>query len=167
MKILGEGHFLRLYDEGGWEWVQRNNCSGVAVIVPLTDDSKLIFVEQYRLPVRSQLIEFPAGLVGDVDAGEAMLTAATRELEEETGYVSDDMRHVCRGPVTAGLTDELLDFYLAKGLRKVSEGGGDESEDILVHEVDLASVDSWLKEQQELGKMIDLKVYTGLYLLKQ
>lgn len=166
MKVLGEGRFLKLYDEDGWEWVQRHNCTGVAVVLPVNDEGKVIFVEQYRKPVRSQLIEFPAGLVGDIDASEAMITAAQRELEEETGYWADEMEHVARGPVTAGLTDELMDFFVAKKLRKVSEGGGDETEEIIVHEVELENVALWLKEQEELGKMIDVKVYTGLYFLK-
>ena len=167
-KVLGQGKYLQLNDENGWEWVTRNNCTGVVVLLPLTDQQELVLVEQYRLPVRKRLIEFPAGLVGDeVDfAEESMLEAARRELEEETGYYAADLEHVCNGPVSAGLTDETLDFYKAKNLTKRSAGGGVDGEDITVHLVPLAEINSWLKMKEQEGAMIDVKVYTGLYLLQ-
>ena len=58
---------------------------GAAMIVPRLPDGKLLFERQYRYPLSRVFIEFPAG---KVDPGEDSLTAAMRELTEETGYVA-------------------------------------------------------------------------------
>ena len=57
---------LRLVSRGGWSYVQRPNATGVVTIVPRTAEGKIIFVEQFRPPVQAPVIEFPAGLAGDV-----------------------------------------------------------------------------------------------------
>ena len=64
-KVLHEGKFMRLIAEGGWEYVQRGNCTGIVVIVAMTDDKKVILTKQYRPPIKKYCIEFPAGLVND------------------------------------------------------------------------------------------------------
>jgi len=68
--------------------VERVNARAVVVIVPLTAERRLLFVEQYRAPVGRKVIEFPAGLVGDEPGREQedLIEAARRELLEETGY---------------------------------------------------------------------------------
>ena len=65
-EIIYEGKFLRFIRMGGWEYVQRNNCSAIVIIMALTEDDHVIFVEQYRPPVDKIVIEFPAGLVDDL-----------------------------------------------------------------------------------------------------
>lgn len=60
--ILHEGDFLRLIREGEWEYIERNNCRGIVIILAMTDDERVILVEQYRQPVHKRVIEFPAGL---------------------------------------------------------------------------------------------------------
>lgn len=55
----------------------------------------------------------------------------------------------------------------AHGLRKVSDGGGDPSEDIVVHEVPLDGVASWLHARMAEGYSIDPKLYAGLYFLER
>ena len=83
MKKEYEGKYLAFYNDNGWEWVERNNCRTVVVIIPILDGNKTVFVEQYRKPVKKNLIEFPAGLVGDGDDfNENIAEAAGRELEE-------------------------------------------------------------------------------------
>jgi len=86
--IVVETPYLRMLERDGWFFVERPNSKGIVTIIPLTRDSKLVFVEQYRAPLDRRVIEFPAGLMGD-EAGhedEDPLTAASRELEEETGF---------------------------------------------------------------------------------
>ena len=58
------------------------HCPAV-VIVPLTEDGKILFVRQYRLGAEKELLELPAGLINN---GEDPDPAAERELREETGY---------------------------------------------------------------------------------
>lgn len=166
--ILHKGQFLDLIREDNWEYVKRTNCSGIVVIVPMTPDEKVIFVEQFRRPVRAQVIEWPAGLVNDKmphDA-ETMEAAARRELLEETGYRAEHLALLAEGPVSSGLSAEIITFYQALDVVKVAPGGGDETESIKVHEVPLREADLWLYEMEKKGLLVDPKVYVGLYFLK-
>ena len=166
--ILCKGKYLDLIREDNWEYVRRNNCSGIVVIVALTDEQKVILVEQFRRPVAAQVIEWPAGLVNDKNThqNEGMEIAARRELLEETGYEAKRFLRLVEGPVSSGLSKEVISFYQAFDLKKVHQGGGDHSESIIVHEVPLKEVDVWLHDMEKNGRLIDPKVYTGLYFLK-
>jgi len=166
--ILHRGKYLDLISEEGWEYVKRTNCSGIVVIIPMTRDGKVIFVEQFRRPVKAQVIEWPAGLVNDrvgYDA-ETMETAARRELLEETGYEVGHLSLLAGGPVSSGLSSEIITFYRALDIVKRGPGGGDETESIKVHEVPLMKVEDWLREMGAKGLLVDPKVYVGLYFLK-
>jgi ADP-ribose pyrophosphatase len=163
--ILAEGHFSRYVRRGTWEYVERINISGIVVLVAVTPERELLLVEQYRPPMDGPVIELPAGLVGDTDefAGEQALTAARRELIEETGFDAEHFEIVAEGPPTAGLVDEVLTMVRATGLRKVGDGGGDETESITVHVVPLAQINDFLASKQAGGTFIDLKIFSGLY----
>lgn len=150
--------------EGRWEYCERVNNTGAAMIFACTEDGKVLLVEEYRPPIAAQSICFPAGLIGD-EGPESGTVAAVRELEEETGYAAAEMRYLFTGPSSPGLTSETVSFYLASGLKKVSAGGGVDNENITVHEVPLDGIDSWLATQMAEGKSIDPRVYTGLYFL--
>ncbi len=162
-RILHEGEFLRLLRRRHWEYVERTNAHGVAVIVAVTDADELLLVEQYRLPVQQPVIELPAGLVGDIGEEETLLEAAQRELEEETGYRAARMSELASGPTTAGLSNEITTFCRADGLKRVGPGGGDDSETITVYPVPLAGLRDWLSTQS-LRAAIDPKLYAGLWL---
>jgi len=163
---LYEGKYLRLCLEDRWEWVERVNCTGVVVIVGKTPENRAILVEQYRIPAKTSVIEFPAGLVGDNGRCEALQTAAERELLEETGYSAAEWALVAEGPPSAGMSPETISIFLAKGLKKIGPGGGDHTESIIVHEVEMGEIDAWLKRQTDAGKQIDPKIYAGLYFLR-
>lgn len=164
-QILFAGNYLRLMRRGNWEYVDRTNVSGIVGIIALTDDAKLLLVEQFRPPVNCFVIELPAGLVGDVrgQENEDLLAGARRELLEETGYEAQNMIVIASGPVSAGLSSELITLVRATGLKKTAAGGGDVGESITLHEIPLADVPRWLNQQAAQGKLIDLKVYAGLY----
>lgn len=162
-QLLHEGEFLRLLRRRRWEFVERTNSRAVAVIIAVTAGDALLLVEQFRLPMGHSVIELPAGLVGDVDADEPLMEAARRELLEETGYRAAHMEILVSGPVTAGLSNEVSTFCAASGLERVGPGGGDESEEIVVHEVPLGRLDAWLASRE--GADIDPKIYAGLWLL--
>ena len=86
-KTLGIGRFLHLVEVDKWEYVDRVIASGVVAVAAVTDDARLILVEQFRPPVGRPVIELPAGLCGDDPgaAGELLAEAGCRELLEETG----------------------------------------------------------------------------------
>jgi ADP-ribose pyrophosphatase len=58
-------------------------------------------------------------------------------------------------------------MYLAENAQRVGEGGGDETEDIVVHLVPLDKADAWLERQRQSGLHVDPKVYAGLYFAKR
>jgi len=164
-----EGKFLRVIKCGRWEYADRVGTTGAVAIVGVTDDAKLLLTEQYRIPVGCRVIELPAGLAGDEpgQATEALAQAARRELLEETGYEAREMIPLASGPPSAGLASEIVAFFQATGLRRITAGGGDASEEIQVHEVLLGEVDQWLKAKSAQGLLVDPKVYAGLYLHRQ
>lgn len=167
-RTVSGGKFVRLLIKKGWEYVERSNCTGAVIIVAMTQDRKLLFIEQFRIPVGKPVIEFPAGLIGDEGAGqEDLAQAARRELLEETGYEAKRILPLAGGPTSAGLTSELVWLVQAVGLAKRSAGGGEAYERITVHEVPLGDVERWLHRQAQRGKLVDPKVYAGLYLLKR
>ena len=165
MEILGRGRYVELVSENGWEYVRRNNNSGIVVLVPVTAEGEILLVEQYRPPVHGRVIELPAGLAGDIpgEEREPFERAAQRELVEETGFRAGALEFVWRGPVSAGLSTEVVDVFRATELERVGEGGGDASEDIVVHRVPLSEVEVWLGEAMARGVMVSAKVWLGLW----
>jgi ADP-ribose pyrophosphatase YjhB (NUDIX family) len=82
--VMWQGRFITAKTRGKWEYVSRARGIKAAVILAMEDDHVLL-VEQYRVPLRANCIELPAGLIGDHEEGEDTLVSAARELEEETG----------------------------------------------------------------------------------
>lgn len=163
-----KGRYLGIREREGWEYATRTNATGVVVVVALTAQQELILVEQFRIPVDSMVIELPAGLVGDHgDTDEPVEQAAARELWEETGYRAGDLKHLFQCPSSAGMSDETLDIFLATDLVCDGPGGGDASEDILVHVVALDKINTWLARAQQAGKALDPKIFAALYWVRQ
>jgi ADP-ribose pyrophosphatase len=167
---IADGKRVRLVRRGDWEYVTRRSVSGIVAIVAVTDDRKLVLVEQFRPPVGKPVIELPAGLAGD-EAGheqEDLADAARRELLEETGYEASQMTFLAEGVPSAGITDEIITLFRATGLKKTGKGEGDGSEQITLHEVAVDGVPAWLEGQRKAGRLVDLKVYSGLcFLLRE
>ena len=166
IKTVYEGKWLRMKLRGRWEYVERTNEGGLAVIIiAATPENKLLFVEQVRVPLDGKTIEMPAGLVGDVDADESPELAAQRELLEETGWHAARVELLMTGPTSSGMSNERVAFVRATGLTRVHAGGGDDSEQIVVHEVPVADVPRWLVQKMAEGYALDAKLWAGLWLL--
>lgn len=160
------GRYLGIRERDGWEYASRENATGVVVIIAVTRAGEIVLVEQHRIPVNAPVIELPAGLVGDEgDPDEPLARAAERELWEETGYRAERMTLVAQCPSSAGMSDEMLSIFLAEDAVREGAGGGDDSEDIIVHTVPLGDVDRWLAEALARGRAFDPKVHMGLYWL--
>lgn len=167
--VLASGRHLTLVSRDGWEFVERPGVTGIVVMAAVTDDRKLVLIEQPRPPVGRAVLELPAGLVGD-EAGaesESLESAAQRELIEETGYRAESFRRVFSGPPSAGLSSEIVTMFVAIGLSRVTHGGGVGGEEITVHEVPLDDIGPWLAARVAAGSLVDPKVYAGLYFLSE
>ncbi|MBF0385370.1 MAG: NUDIX hydrolase [Candidatus Omnitrophica bacterium] len=167
--ILHKGKYLNFVRRGKWEYVERVNCSGAVIILALTPQKKVLFVEQFRPAVQKNVVEFPAGLVNDTrkKGRESLLAAAKRELLEETGYLASNMIELMDGPVSSGICSDMMSVVLATGLKRIGDGGGDEWESIKVHEVPFSKVEEWLRMKREKGSLVGTRIYAGLYLLNK
>jgi ADP-ribose pyrophosphatase len=165
MRQILEGKHVLVLEQDGWEFVERKRGKSAVVILAVTDDDRLILVEQFRHPVNARVIDFPAGLVGDEDDRDDPDETARRELEEEAGYVCAKIERLTSGPTSPGITSETVAFYRATGLSQRGAGGGIAGEDITVHRIPRGDVVEWLQRKQDEGLMIDVKVWAGLWWL--
>ena len=166
-ETLYEGKFLRLIKEHNWEYVERVGRNEAVIIIPVICEGKdrsLLLIREWRTPLQAYTYGFPAGIVGDTDNNEELNKAVARELEEETGYKAETIELLADGHISSGLTTEKMYFFLADGLKRVSEGGGIEDEDITVHTVKLSEIDTWLKN---VDGLVDPKIYIGLYFINR
>jgi ADP-ribose pyrophosphatase len=92
---------------------------GAVAVVALDDEGAVVMVRQYRHPIRSQLMELPAGLL-DLK-GEPALSAARRELFEEAGLTAEKWWVLVDLYTSPGMTNEAIRVFLARGLSEVAE----------------------------------------------
>lgn len=94
-----------------WDHIEHK---GAAAVVPVDEDGKILMVRQYRGAIDDIMLEIPAGGRDSVD--EDFKVCATRELEEETGYRSDDIHHLIDVNTAAAYTSEKIAVYYAEHL---------------------------------------------------
>jgi len=90
---------------------------GAVVVIAVLDSGELIFERQFRYPLRRAFLELPAG---KIDPGEEILATARRELLEETGHSASDWRHLGVQHPSIGYSNERIEIFLARGVRRES-----------------------------------------------
>ena len=118
-------------------------------IVPIDNDDNIIMVRQYRHPASLNLLEIPAGIIED---GEEPDVTALRELQEEIGYTSTNLRLLGGFWSSPGFTNEYMYGYVARNLVE-SNLPADEDEDISVEKIPIAKIEQLIK----LGEIQDAK----------
>ena len=159
-EVMWAGHFITAKKRGRWEYVSRSRGIRAAVILAVDEDDHVLLVEQYRVPLGCHCIELPAGLIGDEAAAqdEDPLAAAGRELEEETGYRARILEDLGCFHSSPGMVSESFTLVRARGLARVSEGGGVEGEDITVHRVSLSELPAFLDRKRKDGCSVDVRM---------
>jgi ADP-ribose diphosphatase len=116
LRVRRERHAL---PDGRFVSVDAVRVPAVAYIVPLLDDGRVVLIRQYRPIVGAEIWELPAGTI---EAGETPEACARRELVEEAGYEAGRLESLGEALADAGLTDERIFFYVARGLRPAPRG---------------------------------------------
>lgn len=158
MKTVFEGDHVYVLERDHWQYVERKKGKAAAAVLAETEEGEIILTEQFRRPLNANVIDFPAGLIGDEEPDTDGAKTAKKELEEEAGYTCDSVELLARGPSSPGITSEIVSLYRAHGVRKTGTGGGVGGEDITVHVVPRARLRSFLREKQDQGVLTDLKV---------
>lgn len=94
-----------------WDFIGHK---GAAAVVPITKDGKILMVRQYRNALDRDTLEVPAGGLNGAD--EPTKTAAARELEEETGFRSENLEFLVSIYTTVAFCNEKIDIYVAQDL---------------------------------------------------
>ncbi len=89
---------------------------GAAAVIPVLPDGRILMVRQFRHAIGRVSLEIPAG--GRDNEDEEFITAAARELEEETGYRSNDLTHLISIVTAIAYCDEKIEVYVARNLIK-------------------------------------------------
>ena len=94
-----------------WDYIHHR---GAAAVVPVTDDGRIIMVRQYRNALERFTLEIPAGALDDPE--EPGINCSARELEEETGYRSENLEWLITLRTTVAFCNERIEVYVAKNL---------------------------------------------------
>ena len=137
-----------------WDFVAHR--MGAACVVPVTPDGHILLVRQYRPALDRYTWELPAGCRDEVD--EPTDITAKREMEEETGYTSDDIVQLLSLKSTVAFCNELIDVYLASNIRRIGEQHLDPAEEISMK---LWELDDILEEIYA-GRIQDGKTVAGI-----
>lgn len=144
-------------NEVDWELVLH---PGAAAVIPIDEDGKILMVRQYRNASDSYTLEIPAGCLDSPDEDPA--DCAYRELEEETGYRSDDIEYLYNFYSSIGITDEVINIYVAKNLIETQQNL-DEDEFVEVERYALEE----LIDMIFAGEILDNKTISSILMYKE
>ncbi len=128
-------------------------------IVPVKGD-KIIFVRQYRYVFDDWFLELPGGGVED---GEKPLLTAKKELREESGYISHNLKKVGKFIPLSGCLDEISYVFIAKDLEFVGQKLEASEDGMEITEIDIGEAYRMLDN----GEIIDGQTMTALSLARK
>lgn len=123
--LIKKAHIFEMYEDtlrlpdGNTVVYDFLSHKGAAAVIPVLPDGRILMVRQYRPSVDRITVEVPAG--GRNTREEDFILAARRELEEETGYISDDISHLVTLNTAVAFSDEVVEVYVARNLKKTEQ----------------------------------------------
>lgn len=165
-KLVFTGRILNFYEDtietqdGKIVYYDFLGHKGAAAVVAITDDGKLLMVRQYRNALDRFTLELPAGAKDTAE--EEGIVCAARELEEETGFYSNNLVPLLTLNTTVAFCNEKIEVFLARDL-KASKQNLDEDEFV---EVETHSVDELMAMIYD-GEISDSKTIAGIFAYKE
>ena len=117
-------------------------CRDWCNVIALTPDDRIVLVWQYRFGTDALSLEIPGGVI---DAGEAPIDAARRELLEETGYETDRLEPVLVVEPNPAIQDNRCFTFVAHGARPTGTTRFDAMEEL----------ETVLLPRSRLGELLD------------
>jgi ADP-ribose pyrophosphatase len=166
LQVVKKYFMTDMGEEGVWEAVERKNIygKGAVVIVALTGKGELILERNWRVPLESFVIQFPAGLTDK--EGESEEETARRELLEETGYRAERLIPIISVPLSPVLTSTKSTHFFAPEAEFVGRGEKEISEEIEVLIVPRDKISDFLLNLPE-DTELDLRVPGILWILEK
>ena len=140
-ELVHKGHIIDMYEDtmevpngniALWDLIDHK---GAAAVVPVLEDGRILMVHQYRNALERQTTEIPAG--GYEKKDKSPMQCAVRELEEETGYKSDNVEHLIDIYTTVAFCNEKISSYVARDLVPTHQHlDEDEYVDVAAYRVD-------------------------------
>ena len=142
-----------------WDYIHHD---GAAAVVPVRDDGKILMVRQFRNALDRETLEIPAGKVDAPD--EPKIQCAYRELEEETGYHSDNLEFLISVNTTVAIMDELIEIYVARDLVPTKQAlDEDEFVDVVPMDLDELCDMIYAGELRDSKTVAAIMAYTAKY----
>lgn len=119
-ELVYQGTILEVYKDhmefsngntAKWDFIHHD---GAAAVVPVMEDGRILMVSQYRNALERMTLEIPAGKLDQ--PGEPGIECARRELEEETGYRSEELEWLLSLRTTVAFCNEKIEIFVAKNL---------------------------------------------------
>lgn len=134
-----------------------------AVILPITDNNEIVFITQYRESVNKISLELPAGIV---EPGERPIDTAKRELEEETGLISNNIESLISIYPSTGYTSEKVHIFLARDFENGNQKFDSTEEILSVKKIKLEECINKIKngELENASQIIGILLYYTKYM---
>lgn len=115
---------------------------GSVMVIPITDDGKLVLVKQYRYLNRRLGLEF---IGGGIKQGKRAEESAGEELREEAGFIAGELTKIGEFNPMNGVTDEICNIFVARSLKR-TVANPDSTEEFEVEEIEFANVSELIRE---------------------
>ncbi|MFC2059025.1 NUDIX hydrolase [Chloroflexota bacterium] len=166
LRIVNKSFETDTGGKGVWETVERINIPeiGAVVVIALTRNKEVIFERNWRVPLESFVLQFPAGLIDKDDENEE--ETARRELLEETGYLAKRLVPITLAAECSALTPNQVNHYLATDVEFVGKEGSQTTEEIEVLKVPIRNLKRFMLNLPE-DTILDLRVPGILWMLEK
>ena len=129
----------------------------VVVILPITAD-KIVFVKQYRYPIKSVSLELPAG---HMKSNETPEDCALRELKEETGFIAGKIERLLSYHPSTEYSNQIYHVFIGENLKK----GEPDRERYEIMDIELLKTESVIEKIMD-GAITDGRTLTAVFLAK-